>query len=35
MYMRQNERLNSFKKIILGQYVLKQLENNEKALKGE
>ena len=31
MYMRQNERLNSFKKIILGQYVLKQLENKEKS----
>ena len=30
MYMRQNERLNSFKKIILGQYILKQFENKEK-----
>ena len=30
MYMRQNERLNSFKKTILGQYVLKQFENKEK-----
>jgi len=28
--MRQNERLNSFKKIILGQYVLKQFENKER-----
>ena len=31
MYMRQNERLNSFKKIILGQYVLKQLDNKERS----
>ena len=31
MYMRQNERLDSFKKTILGQYVLKQFENKERS----
>lgn len=31
MYMRQNERLNSFKKTILGQYVLKQFKNKERS----